>query len=180
MKISEIRLPIVFLKPGELHMGTNHVAVHTVLGSCVSVTMYNPHKGLAAMCHGLLPNCGCECGSCPEKMKYVECSIVHMINWFYKAGVDKSQIETKVFGGGDVLDKGHCVNALPPERQRLSVGSQNIKAALKVLDEAGFKISAKDVGGNLGRKMFFFTDNGEVLLRKIKKTCTSSQKQMAY
>lgn len=163
-------------------MGTEHVAVHTVLGSCVSVTMYNPQSGLSAMCHGLLPHCGSECGNCPEKMKYVECSIVHMIDWFKKFGVDKSQIETKVFGGGDVLDysKGSCVNILPPARKRQSVGSQNIEAALKVLNEAGFKISAKDIGGSLGRKMFFFTDNGEVLLRKIKKRCTSSQTQMAY
>ncbi len=134
------------------------------------------------MCHGLLPNCNSDCGSCPEKLQYVECSIVHMINWFYKAGVDKSEIETKLFGGGDVIDysRHRCVSSTPLVRRRQSVGCQNISAALKALDEAGFTISAKDVGGNSGRKMFFFTDTGEVLLKKIRKTCTSNKPQMAY
>ena len=45
----------VYLKPGELHFATGPTVVSTVLGSCVSVTMFDRLSGAAAICHALLP-----------------------------------------------------------------------------------------------------------------------------
>jgi len=50
-----------------------------------------------------------------------------------------------------------------------SIGRQNITAAEQVLKSEGLKMHAVDVGGLLGRKIYFYTDTGEVLLKRLRK-----------
>ena len=50
---------------------------------------------------------------------------------------------------------------------RLTVGAQNCRAALEVLAEEGFTVSASDLGGSRGRRIHFHTGTGEVLLHRL-------------
>ena len=45
----------VFLKPGEIYVGREPAEVSTILGSCISVTMFSEGLKLGAICHALLP-----------------------------------------------------------------------------------------------------------------------------
>ncbi|WP_420264409.1 chemotaxis protein CheD [Candidatus Magnetominusculus dajiuhuensis] len=164
MKFKEMGLPLVFLKPGEVYITGKPALVKTVLGSCVSITMFEPMRRTAAICHGMLPDCvGEGCGECPEKLKYVTCSIKYILNKMRDRGVNARDIEVKAFGGGDVLTyKNYDAKA--------TVGRQNIDAALEILGALGLKPKTSDLGGDRGRKIFFNTQTGEVLLRKLRKT----------
>ena len=46
----------VFLRPGDVTVGKAPAEVSTVLGSCVSVTMFAERLKLGAICHALLPS----------------------------------------------------------------------------------------------------------------------------
>ncbi len=94
-----------------------------------------------------------------EKLRYVDASIRHMLHEFESLGIGKDEIETKVLGGADVLER--------VSGSSVSVGQQNIRAALKIIKGEGLRIAASDVGGELGRKIYFYTHTGEVLLKRI-------------
>lgn len=160
----ERKLPTVYLKPGEMHYAEYPTLVMTVLGSCLSVTMFNRRKGLGAICHGLLPLCDGEkeCPSeCNEGFKYVDCSIRRMAKVFDQHGINRREIEVKCFGGSDMFPREKQVPGL------VSVGRQNIVIAEKILMTEGLSLHMMDVGGLQGRKILFYTDTGEVFLKRL-------------
>ena len=157
-------LPVVYLKPGEMHFAKEPSLVVTVLGSCLSVTMYCKKKKLGGICHGLLPQCGsqraCE-GRCLEGFKYVSCSIERMVRLFDKHGVKRRDIEVKCFGGADMFKREIRIPGL------VSIGRQNVQVAEQILAKEGLSLKVSDVGGLQGRKILFYTDTGDVYLKRL-------------
>jgi chemotaxis protein CheD len=158
-------LPHFYLQPGEVHFSETPALVTTILGSCISVTMYSAPLGLGGICHVLLPRCprdSCTSG-CIDVYRYAECSVKGMVAWFVEKGARREEIEVKIFGGSHLL-------ALDPGQDYASVGKQNIHAVKKTLHKEGLSIQASHTGGRSGRKIIFFTHTGEVLMKRIKKT----------
>lgn len=156
---------MVYLKAGEIHCMGAPSLVTTVLGSCVSVTMYSSRLGIGAICHALLPACPnmqtCAAAPCREGFVYVDCSIRQMVKLFDKAGANRSDIEVKCFGGSDMFSR------LIEKPGIVSVGQQNIESAKTCLKREGFVITSQDTGGMRGRKLFFNTHTGEVMLKRL-------------
>ena len=147
-------IPKVYLKPGEFHFSMSPVVVTTVLGSCVSVTMFDRVSGAAAICHALLPE-----GPRSDAFRYVDSSILRMLEMFAANGVPRSHLEVKLFGGADMIGTGGS---------RVGVGRRNVEIAGRVLAAAGLMVSTHDVGGTRGRKLFFVTGTGEVFLKRLR------------
>jgi chemotaxis protein CheD len=86
-----------------------------------------------------------------------------MVRFFDRYKVQRDAIEVKCFGGADMFIR-------QIERPGVvSIGRQNIITAEKTLHAEGLKLNAKDVGGLQGRKIFFYTHTGDVLLKRLKK-----------
>lgn len=164
MSKPEQELPVIYLKAGEMHFSEQSVAVLTVLGSCLSVTMFHRKLAIGAVCHGFLPQCrgrqSCDDG-CREGFKFVDCSIRKMLKLFDRFDVKRCELEVKVFGGADMFDTA------PNGRGTFSVGKLNITTATKILEQEGLSIVSMDVGGTRGRKLYFHTRTGEVLLKRL-------------
>ncbi len=158
-------LPLVYLKPGEVHFSEQPELVVTILGSCISLVMFHPRFKLAAVSHSLLPRAH-RAGDDAPPHKFIDTSFQEMTAWFYRHGVKAADIRVKIFGGGDVIQYTRQ-NTSPPHK---TVGTQNIEQVLRLVLEKGLKIAAIDVGGNSGRKLFIYTHTGEVFLKKIKRT----------
>ncbi len=159
------QLPLVYLKPGEIHFSGDPAVIVTVLGSCLSITMFSRRRGLGGICHGLLPKCSrqkknCR-GECLDGFRYVDCSIRRMVQLFDRHKVKRNEIEVKCFGGADMF-------ARPIERPGIvSIGKQNVMTAKQILKSEGLKLQVVDVGGLQGRKIFFNTHTGEVWLKRL-------------
>ncbi len=172
MRQEKTKLQSIYLKPGEMYFTTEQAIVTTVLGSCVSVTMFHRQQAIGAICHGLLPRCGeiksCD-GECLEGLKYVECAIRRMIRRFDSSGVMRSDIEVKLFGGADMfgVKKG--------DTSALTVGRENIVIAKSVIEADGLRITASDTGGSNGRKILFYTHTGDVYVKRIKRTACENR-----
>lgn len=168
MTPNDAALPQVYLKSGEIVFLDSPHVVLTVLGSCLSVTLFHRKSRMSAISHGLLPHCreqaGCAAGSCREMGKYVECSFVWMLKRFQEAGASRGDIEVKVFGGADMFVR------LSGEKAPISVGKQNIAAAQKIIEREGLTVLSLDVGGSQGRKIFFHTGTGDVMLKRLAQT----------
>jgi chemotaxis protein CheD len=157
-------LPDLNLQPGELYLARSPSILRTILGSCVGVTFWSARLGAGALCHGVLPRCprvwppGTEPS---DGHRYVDFSIRYLAQQFDALGAIRSELVVKVFGGADVL------HVAETRRHRLTVGALNCIAALEVLAEEGFTVSASDLGGARGRRIHFHTGTGEVLLYRL-------------
>jgi len=146
-----------FLKPGEVIISPDPILVSTVLGSCVTVTMFSPEAGVGAICHAMLPiNLKLD-----DNFLYVDTAILHLHRTMRKhAG--ECELVIKLFGGAQVLSTTHGGGF------RQSVGEQNILQATRTLEQLGLEIARSDTGGTVGRKLFFSMKTGDVYLRKLK------------
>lgn len=166
----EADLPVVYLMPGEAYFAEGPALVVTVLGSCLSVTMFSSRLKLGAICHGLLPKCkeARECdGACAVGFKYVDCSIRRMVEQFRRRGVPPGELDVKLFGGADMF------GAEGKSGDSRTIGKQNIMAALQLIEAEGLTINTSDVGGTRGRKIFFLTDNGDIYLKRLRRNTLS-------
>jgi chemotaxis protein CheD len=147
---------IVYLKPGELFTGRGPAIVQTVLGSCIAVTMHSPRLRRGAICHALLPS-----GPCTEPGEHVDIAIITIFEKMLALGASRNELVVKLFGGSRVLG-----GIMPEQPGKPSIGDQNIDQAIKSLSELDLQPVASDIGGELGRKIIFYTENGDVYVRK--------------
>lgn len=149
-----------YLLPGEIYKSDKPIMVNTVLGSCISVTMYSKRKNFGMICHGMLPSSQ-EAFKCDDNcMRYIDCCILHMHETFIKKDITPDETEVKIFGGSDMFESNRNVE---------TIGSKNIASAVQCLNDLNYRIAAKDIGGQFTRKLYFSTESGIVYVRKISK-----------
>lgn len=132
--------------------------VTTVLGSCISVCLWDPVTGTGGINHYMLPLWNGEGLPSP---KYGNIAIRKLIDKMLLLGCRKENLKAKVFGGGAVMQTSGGL---------LNVGERNIMLAEDLLAEESIPIVSKDVGGDYGRKLIFCTASGTVLVKKIKRS----------
>jgi chemotaxis receptor (MCP) glutamine deamidase CheD len=169
----------VYLYPGELYIAERPTIVWTLLGSCIAVVFYHERLQLGAICHAQLPEerfrdgayrapCSHPCykkngAPDPSRFKYANCSIRYMYDQFVARGIPSSEITVKLFGGASVLEG---------VTDTINVGDENVRIARQVLHEYQLKLVRKDVGGRKGRTLYFYSDTGEVFMKKHRSTET--------
>lgn len=145
--------------PGEYFATKSNTLIVTVLGSCVSACIRDRLSGIAGMNHFLLPNDGsCRDNLLSESARYGAYAMEILINHLIKLGARREQLEAKVFGGGNVLKGFSTIN----------IGERNAEFVLDYLKLERIPIVAKDLLDIYPRKVYFFPDTGQVLIRKIK------------
>jgi chemotaxis protein CheD len=156
-------LPEIYLYPGETQLVSQPTIIRTVLGSCVSVAFWAPSVGASALCHAMLPNAPLGARiEASQGRRYVDFAIRELARRFDSLGALRSEVQVKVFGGGDVLMVMVTANSA-----RRTVGRMNIDVALEVLSEEGFTVAASSLGGTCGIHISFNTGTGEVRLRRL-------------
>ncbi len=158
--------PIFHLRIGECFLTKNPTMVCTVLGSCVAVTFYQPKIGIGGIFHALLPDSGAYTEEeAAQTCRFVNSSIQSLLTAVERHGGRSKDLQVKVFGGSELFGFGSGLSAC-----NASVGRKNVQMAIMELDRAGLRILASDVGGELGRKLYFLTSTGEIWVKRIKRT----------
>jgi len=160
----------VYLRPGEYIVSDGSpLLVSTVLGSCVSVTMFVPALGLGAITHGVLPrSCGRYAKVAQGTGRFVDTSIHAVVQELRGLGIRPSQTEVKVFGGSQMYGQWGDASGL-------RIGWENVEAALDTLSDLGYTVLATDVGGNRGRKLLFVSHTGEVWVKRLSRPVQSDE-----
>jgi chemotaxis protein CheD len=153
----------IFLKPGDLYISDTPVRVSTILGSCVAVTIFNQRLKTGAICHALLPTNP----NGHDAFRYVDSAIAYMLYKFEALGITRNEMELKLLGGADVLERTNTSQ---------SVGQKNIETALEIIEQENLNLAVSDTGGSLGRKIHFYTHTGKVLLKRIDSVHSSPDK----
>lgn len=148
----------VFLQPGDWFVGDRSYRLRTLLGSCVSITLW--HRGLrvGAMSHFLLPE---RPGPGAPDGRYGADALAFMLDGLSGHGVRGAECEAKIFGGGDMFPGRY--------RDGPGIGRRNGAAAHALLDGAGIAVVSESLFGAGHRQILFDVDSGDVWSRQIDK-----------
>lgn len=160
----------VFLKPGELYFGGGRVRVRTVLGSCVSVTLWHPGRRVGGMCHYMLPSRAA--GTQAPDARYGNEALALLLAEIRRARTGPAEYVVKLFGGGSMYPPqaaGRPCGHGGCDARSLAVCSdvacKNVLAGRALLRHHGFRLEAEHVGGIGHRNIRLDLWSGEVWLR---------------
>ncbi len=158
MRDSRFPHEIAAILPGEFFVSSTPMIVYTVLGSCISACIRDPVTGVGGMNHFMLPkpkDGGND--SWGESTRYGSYAMESLINEILKQGGVKSRLEVKLFGAGKIYEGN------------IDVGARNAEWVLSFLKTEGLTAAKTDLGDVCPRKVYYFTDSGRVLLKKIER-----------
>ena len=145
----------IYLYPANLVVPKSPTIVHTILGSCVAVCLYDQILKIGGINHYMLPFWN---GQGLPSPKYGNIAIEKLYEKLLQQGANHKNIISKVFGGGEVIQN---MNA------HFNVGQRNVLVAQEMLNDLKIRIAAQSTGGKQGRKIIFNTSTGEVIQRYV-------------
>ncbi len=143
---------------GKMAIGMNSEIISTVLGSCISICIFDIKKKIGGMNHYIIAE---PVENKDELLNYGITAIPLLIKEFKKIGSEPKNLKAKIIGGS--VDPLIILNGMVPP------GIQNINIAHKILIHFGIEIVAEETGGNFSRQVEFNTGTGEIRFKKISK-----------
>jgi chemotaxis protein CheD len=144
----------IFLEAGQVFLSSEPASVSTVLGSCVSVCLWDPTNRTGGVNHFVLP----EATRGERTLRHGDAAIDRLVSGMLDLGCRRAALVAKVFGGANVL---------PVASNGETVGSRNIRFAFDHLRRLGIGVSAHRVGGQRGSYLRFATHTGIALVRPL-------------
>lgn len=147
----------VFLLPGDFHVGDERCHIRTLLGSCVSITLWHSRMRIGAMSHFVLS------GRSGEKQlngRYGEDSLELMLTKLGMMGVCPQECEAKIFGGGAMFTSDGSIKLK-------DIGRSNGNAARAMLQIRRIPLVSESLFGTGYRKIMFDVKTGDVWMRQV-------------
>ena len=129
-----------------------NTALSTILGSCVSVALYDRDAGVGGMNHFLLPTSG-RSGS--NELKFGAMANELLINELLKLGATRTHMRAKLFGGANIV------------ANLGDIGSRNVQFARDYMTREGIRIESIETGGHQARRLHFHPVTGDARVFKI-------------
>jgi two-component system chemotaxis response regulator CheB len=155
-----------FLLPGDIAFASQPTLLSTLLGSCVSVCLFDETKKLGGMNHYMLPKRADTSNSGLSKGKYGDYAIKRLLAMAEKAGSRKGDLVASIFGGGHV--SGHLGSV--EGTGGFNVAERNIQLAKVELHRLGVKVVRQDVGDTQARKIHMVSDTNEITVKHVQRS----------
>ena len=149
----------IFLQPGDFFIGNAGFRIRTLLGSCVSITLWHPYRRIGAMSHFMLP--GRRKGERPDA-RFGDDALALMLGGLEAYGVRAGECQAKLFGGGDMFPGRHDDGP--------GIGQKNGEAARALLAGHAIPVVSESLFGAGHRQILFDIASGDVWSRQIEKT----------
>ena len=154
--MSNITKTSYLLEAGHIYFTKDFAVIQVVLGSCVSVCLWDSRLLYGGMNHFVYP---ATLESAKATPVYGNVATIALLKMMTEAGSRIRDIKAHILGGG------HPENM----KEDKGVGTENIKVARDILKKKGVVIASEDVGGIMGRKIVFDTQTGQVAVLKVHK-----------
>lgn len=144
----------IYLKTGGLVFSKEPAEVKTVLGSCVSVCLWDFKSKKGSMNHFIYPTWT---GRGLATPRFGNVAMEFIYEKMISNGSRLEDIIAKIFGGARIYPSADTLT---------SPGDQNVASAKKFLEKVNIPVIAEDTGGIRGRTVIFHTDTGDVFVKK--------------
>jgi len=129
------------------------------LGSCVGVCIYDPVTKVTGMAHVMLPSSKAIKNN-SNVAKFADTAIVRLIDDMVALGANRSRMVSKIAGGAQMF-------AFSAQNDMMKIGERNAAAVRELLQSMNIRILADDTGGNFGRSIEFYSEDGRLLIKTI-------------
>jgi chemotaxis protein CheD len=147
----------LMLMPGQMYFGGRAASLKTLLGSCLSITLWHPKRRIGGMCHFLLPSRTRQPGE-PMDGRYGDEAMEAMMHMLQLTGTAPQDYVAHLYGGADTMPEKGGV--------RFNVGERNIEQGWKLVDHYGFQLEGIDVGEDVPRTVTLNIATGEIEMRR--------------
>ena len=147
----------VFLMPGESFVGDADYRIRTMLGSCVSITLWSRQRRIGAMSHFLLSTRGKR--GRELNGKYGDEAVLLMLKELCRRGVAPPECEAKIFGGASMLPDAGA--------DTMHVGQKNGATARQLMEQLGIPVVSESLYGIGHRNIIFDIASGDVWARQV-------------
>jgi chemotaxis protein CheD len=142
-----------FLEPGYILVPDTSVSISSVIGSGVSICMFDRKKKIGGMNHFIFPY---NATRGKTTALYGNVATITLVKMMLARESSIKSLEAQIYGG-----------AYPPEKNSEDIGRKNIEMARKILLKNQIPITSQDVGGEKGRKVVFNASTNEVAILKV-------------
>lgn len=133
-------------------------AVSTIgLGSCVGIAIWDSMLKTGGLIHIMLPD-STQIKSNSNLAKFADTGVKELVRMLEQAGCRKNRMEAKIAGGAQMF-------SFQNKSELTAVGVRNVEAVKVVLNELQIPLKAEDTGGNYGRTVVFYPENGVYEIR---------------
>ena len=142
-----------YISQGEQAIGSRASdVISTVLGSCVSVCLWDPEARVGGMNHMLLPDAATD--TLNQSAGAVD--MERLINAMVHIGAKRCGLRAKVFGGASMLSG------------ITDIGARNARFAIGYLEREGIVCDAVSTGGDSARQVKFWPESGAAKQRLVR------------
>ena len=145
----------VVLSAGDFYFGGGHTRISTLLGSCVSITLWHPRKRIGGMCHYMMTE-RVRTPEIPLDGRYATEAFELFLQHVEQAGTRPSEYQAKLFGGANMFQEKNS--------SRMDIGARNIEYGHRLLASRHIALIAEHVAGSGRRKLHFDVWSGDVWL----------------
>lgn len=133
------------------------------LGSCLAITIYDPHMKIGGLAHVMLPEPDLVRNQ-SNPAKFATTAIKELIQALEKKGCSRNRMVSKLVGGANMFSK--LLNS--GKTSYSNIGQRNIQQAKQELGNLGIPVIAEDTGADYGRSVEFLVSSGTVIVHSFK------------
>lgn len=131
------------------------------LGSCIAICAYDKTLQIGGMAHIMLPSSLISQDTTNSNpAKFADLAIPRLITGMEELGAVRNRIDIKIVGGAEMF-------LVADRDEHYSVGKRNIMATENTCQGLGLNISAKSIGGNIGKSVTLDLTTGEVHVKTL-------------
>jgi chemotaxis protein CheD len=132
------------------------------LGSCVGIAIRDPVNKIGGLAHIMLPDSTAITSGQHNVAKFADSGIEELVKQMERLGAKRNRMVAKIAGGATMF-------AFQGKANVGLVGTRNVEAVKKKLEELKIPILAQDTGANYGRTVVFFPETGDYVIRAVGK-----------
>lgn len=155
-------MDIEILKVGMADLNSAHhpCMITTLgLGSCVGVALYDSAAKVVGLAHVMLPSSE-QAKNNSNIAKFADTAIIRLVDDMIKLGAKRERIVAKLAGGAQMF-------AFSQGSDLMRIGYRNILASKEKLKELKIPVVSEDTGGNYGRTIEIYSDDGRLMVKTI-------------
>ena len=131
------------------------------LGSCVGICIYDKITGIIGMAHIMLPTIS-QARDTNNIAKFADSAIPAMIQEMIALGARKVNMTAKIAGGAQMFSFSN-------ESDLMRIGLRNTAMTKDMLKEYGIPILVEETGGNSGRTIELYSEDGKLVIKTVGK-----------
>lgn len=129
------------------------------LGSCVGIALYDTKNKIIGLAHIMLPS-SLQARNNSNVAKFADTGIQCLVDKMIELGAVKSNIVAKIAGGSQMF-------AFSASSDMTRIGTRNVIATKEKLEELKIPILSEDTGGNFGRTIELYSNDGKLMIKTI-------------